>query len=119
MGTKVSTLSRKKKRANTSSTKSKKSYNFHDSHSIFSHFTSSTSPTTVHDEKELTEEHHSSIPSITDSMFTSGRTFHHVQNSAYWLPNDDEEMDRLTGVRSHLKIEKKNIEKKTHHRHSI
>jgi hypothetical protein len=97
MGSKVSTISRKKKRVNTSSTtKSKKSYNFHDSHSIFSHFTSSSTPVTVHDEKH--DEHPDSIPSITESMFTSGRTFHHVQNSAYWFPNDDEEMDRLTGV---------------------
>ncbi|KAI8971359.1 S-adenosyl-L-methionine-dependent methyltransferase [Pilobolus umbonatus] len=31
------------------------------------------------------------------------RKFHHVQNSAYWLPNDDEEMDRLIGQHFALK----------------
>lgn len=99
MGSKISTISRKKKRStNSSTTKSKKSYNFHENHSIFSHFNSSN-PTTIHEEKEIIEKHEYSTPSITHSMFTSGRTFHHVQNSAYWFPNDDEEVDRLTGVR--------------------
>lgn len=41
----------------------------------------------------------SHISSLNESMFTAGRTFHHVENSAYWFPNDDEEMDRLIGVR--------------------
>ncbi|KAI8885619.1 S-adenosyl-L-methionine-dependent methyltransferase [Backusella circina FSU 941] len=33
----------------------------------------------------------------------SNRRFHHVTNSAYWFPNDDEEMDRLIGQHFALK----------------
>ena len=44
-------------------------------------------------------ESDSHASSVNESMFTAGRTFHHVENSAYWFPNDDEEMDRLIGVR--------------------
>ncbi|KAI8355098.1 S-adenosyl-L-methionine-dependent methyltransferase [Choanephora cucurbitarum] len=32
-----------------------------------------------------------------DSMMATGRSFHGVTNSAYWFPNDNEEMDRLVG----------------------
>lgn len=45
----------------------------------------------------------SHISSVNESMFTAGRTFHHVENSAYWFPNDDEEMDRLIGQHFALK----------------
>lgn len=71
MGIKISTLSHKKKKSSSISSV-KKTYNFDDT----------------------------STNSNNESMFTSGRTFHHVQNSAYWFPNDDEEMDRLIGVNS-------------------
>ena len=40
----------------------------------------------------------SSNHSVTDSVVRQGRTFHNVSDSIYWLPQDDEEMDRLVGV---------------------
>jgi hypothetical protein len=96
MGIKLSTqISKKKKRITNSLQSPKKTYNTNsnDHPSINS---SSTNPN--YNEKQAV----SSISSITDSMFMSGRTFHHVANSAYWFPNDDEEMDRLIGVKYHL-----------------
>lgn len=34
----------------------------------------------------------------TDSVIVRGRKYHGESSSVYWLPNDDEEMDRLVGV---------------------
>lgn len=92
MGVKLSTsISKKKKRITNSLQTPKKTYNTNSS-DLPSINSASTSP-------HYTEKHAaSSISSTTDSMFMSGRTFHHVANSAYWFPNDDEEMDRLIGV---------------------
>ncbi|KAI9354023.1 S-adenosyl-L-methionine-dependent methyltransferase [Pilaira anomala] len=69
---------------------------------------SSTIPSSQHLHEVEKQQHHdseqiSNVSSITDSMITSGRTFHHVPNSAYWLPNDDQEMDRLIGQHFALK----------------
>lgn len=79
MGVKLSTQISKKKKYFTS--KTKKTYNFDNN-------------STVYNEKDQ----ESQCTSGTDSFLASGRTFHHVQNSAYWFPNDNEEMDRLIGV---------------------
>lgn len=35
---------------------------------------------------------------MNDSIVRQGRKFHNITESIYWLPNDDEEMDRLIGV---------------------
>lgn len=35
---------------------------------------------------------------MNDSIVRQGRKFHNISESIYWLPNDDEEMDRLIGV---------------------
>lgn len=93
MGVKLSTsISKKKKRITNSLQTPKKTYNTNSS-DLPSINSASTSP-------HYSEKHAaSSISSATDSMFMSGRTFHHVANSAYWFPNDDEEMDRLVGVK--------------------
>ncbi|GAA5806837.1 hypothetical protein MFLAVUS_000185 [Mucor flavus] len=88
---------KKKKRIASSlqSTKSK-TYNMDSS--------SSTIPSNCHAIEEKHDiEHISNVSSITESMLNSGRTFHHVQNSAYWFPNDDQEMDRLIGQHFALK----------------
>lgn len=37
----------------------------------------------------------------SDSVVVDGRTYHGEASSVYWLPNDDEELDRLVGVSSH------------------
>lgn len=34
----------------------------------------------------------------SDSVVVDGRTYHGEASSVYWLPNDDEELDRLVGV---------------------
>lgn len=34
----------------------------------------------------------------SEGVIRLGRKFHNEQSSAYWFPNDDEEMDRLVGV---------------------
>lgn len=96
MGTKLSTLSKRQHKQHNNTTsppKSKKS-----ARSILQ---SSTSSSTI-------EEGHLELknPEETDSgsfFSNSRRTFHHVPNSAYWLPNDDEEMDRLIGQHFALK----------------
>lgn len=93
MGVKLSTsISKKKKRITNSLQTPKKTYNTNST----DHPSINSAPTTPN----YNEKHGaSSINSITDSMSMSGRTFHHVANSAYWFPNDDEEMDRLIGVK--------------------
>ncbi|KAI8993612.1 S-adenosyl-L-methionine-dependent methyltransferase [Pilobolus umbonatus] len=68
----------------------------------FSHHTHTDDHVTEHTEKssdfEKSSENDTHSTSGNDSVFLSSRRkFHHVQNSAYWLPNDDEEMDRLIG----------------------
>lgn len=35
----------------------------------------------------------------SDGIIRNGRKFHNETSSVYWFPNDDEEMDRLVGVR--------------------
>jgi hypothetical protein len=35
----------------------------------------------------------------SDNIFRHGRKFHNEITSTYWLPNDDEEIDRLVGVK--------------------
>jgi hypothetical protein len=35
----------------------------------------------------------------SDSIVHHGRKFHNEQTSTYWFPNDDEELDRLVGVK--------------------
>ncbi|KAL9552153.1 hypothetical protein MBANPS3_003909 [Mucor bainieri] len=97
MGVKLSTsISKKKKRITNSLQTPKKTYNTNSS-DLPSINSASTAPN--YNEKHAA----SSISSTTDSMFMSGRTFHHVANSAYWFPNDDEEMDRLIGQHFALK----------------
>lgn len=92
MGTKVSTMAAKKKKRIASSLQSTKS-------KTYNMDSSSTIPSNCHTIEEKHDiEHISNVSSITESMLNSGRTFHHVQNSAYWFPNDDQEMDRLIGV---------------------
>ncbi|KAG0740013.1 hypothetical protein G6F57_010653 [Rhizopus arrhizus] len=39
----------------------------------------------------------------TDSVIVRGRKYHSESSSVYWLPNDDEEMDRLVGQHFALK----------------
>lgn len=92
MGIKLSTqISKKKKRITNSLQTPKKTYNTNNN----DHPSINSAPTKLnYNEKQAV----SSTSSITDSMFMSGRSFHHVANSAYWFPNDDEEMDRLIGV---------------------
>lgn len=41
----------------------------------------------------------SSSSQSSDGIIRHGRKFHNEQSSTYWFPNDDEEMDRLTGVK--------------------
>lgn len=36
--------------------------------------------------------------STTDTIRSSDRNFHEVETSTYWLPKDEEEQLRLTGV---------------------
>ncbi|GAN08136.1 hypothetical protein MAM1_0190c07643 [Mucor ambiguus] len=36
----------------------------------------------------------------SDGIIRNGRKFHNETSSVYWFPNDDEEMDRLVGVRN-------------------
>jgi len=36
----------------------------------------------------------------SDGIIRNGRKFHNETSSVYWFPNDDEEMDRLVGVRT-------------------
>lgn len=36
----------------------------------------------------------------SDGIIRNGRKFHNETGSVYWFPNDDEEMDRLVGVRN-------------------
>ncbi|KAI7875283.1 S-adenosyl-L-methionine-dependent methyltransferase [Lichtheimia hyalospora FSU 10163] len=45
----------------------------------------------------------SSQSSMNDSVVRQGRKFHNITESIYWLPNDDEEMDRLIGQHFALK----------------
>ncbi|KAG2204030.1 hypothetical protein INT47_007024 [Mucor saturninus] len=100
MGSKVSTMAAKKRKRIASSFHSVTS-KAHSSSQNSSY--PNTPPNCTIDEKSHTVHDHSShISSVTESMITSGRTFHHVENSAYWFPNDDEEMDRLIGVRLDL-----------------
>jgi hypothetical protein len=104
MGTKVSTMANKKRKRITSSLlhhSKSKTYNMDSSINEIS------SPCRTLNEKDASSttavgESDSHVSSINESMFTAGRTFHHVENSAYWFPNDDEEMDRLIGVREHI-----------------
>lgn len=89
MGIKLSTQISSKKKRYFSSAKPKKTYNFDNN-----------------DDQPYNEKDQESqcTTSGTDSFLTSGRTFHHVQNSAYWFPNDNEEMDRLIGVTKYVYI---------------
>ncbi|KAI8638062.1 S-adenosyl-L-methionine-dependent methyltransferase [Parasitella parasitica] len=97
MGVKLSTSIAKKKRRITNSLQSpRKSYNAN-SIDLPSIRSSLTNPD--YSEKQAAP----SISSITESTFMSGRRFHHVANSAYWFPNDNEEMDRLVGQHFALK----------------
>jgi hypothetical protein len=103
MGAKVSLLAANNKKRIANSlhhmTKSK-TYNM-DSNDI-SQQQKNTSSATLDEKNPTQQESDSRVSSVTDSsMFSSGRTFHHVANSAYWFPNDDEEMDRLIGVRGY------------------
>ncbi|KAI9314243.1 S-adenosyl-L-methionine-dependent methyltransferase [Dichotomocladium elegans] len=45
----------------------------------------------------------SSCGSAPEAVLRNGRKFHNVMDSIYWLPSDDEEMDRLTGQHFALK----------------
>lgn len=105
MGAKVSILAAKNKKRIANSlhhSHKSKTYNMDSNDTLpqqqkkYNTTGASPSPSAL-DEKAV----ESSVSSVTDSsMFASGRTFHHVANSAYWFPNDDEEMDRLIGVSS-------------------
>lgn len=104
MGTKVSTMASKRRKRITSSLLHSKSKTYNMDNNTINEVSPITSRTL--NEKELSVstaivgESDSPISSVNESMFTAGRTFHHVENSAYWFPNDDEEMDRLIGVRN-------------------
>lgn len=96
MGSKVSTMAAKKRKRIANSFQSSKSKPYSNNNSL-----PNTPPNYTLDEKgcpNAINDPGSHVSSVTDSMITSGRTFHHVKNSAYWFPNDDEEMDRLIGV---------------------
>lgn len=45
----------------------------------------------------------SSSSQSSDGIIRHGRKFHNESSSTYWFPNDDEEMDRLTGQHFALK----------------
>ncbi|KAI9472276.1 MAG: S-adenosyl-L-methionine-dependent methyltransferase [Benjaminiella poitrasii] len=89
MGNKLSTLSKKTRRITSSSS------------SYLSKKSSKQNHTDVHDTNRnslSTLNHEPSENRLSSSsIHTVGRSFHHVSNSAYWFPNDDEEMDRLIG----------------------
>ena len=92
MGNKISTASRKHRllaplRSSTSLTTKRKKNN------------QSPSPSSTAYSTTTTTSSSSSNHSVTDSVIRQGRTFHNVSDSIYWLPHDDEEMDRLVGVR--------------------
>lgn len=59
--------------------------------SIVDHSMAETDQTSFH-----TSEHSTDTEKIT---LPKEREFHHVKTSTYWLPKDDEERMRLTGVR--------------------
>ncbi|KAI7901596.1 S-adenosyl-L-methionine-dependent methyltransferase [Cokeromyces recurvatus] len=89
MGTKLSTLSKKSRHSMASSnsnlsTTTKKSFKHNDE---------------IHKQPLPNSKHsHDNESCLSESSInTAGRSFHHVSNSAYWLPNDNEEMDRLVG----------------------
>lgn len=85
MGIKISILSPKKTRNTVESSIDKKqcSSELSDGHLTSTSYDRGTSYSAISDE----------------SMLINGRRFHGVSNSAYWFPNDNEEMDRLVGVR--------------------
>jgi hypothetical protein len=58
---------------------------------------SSTRAMTDFEQTSYTES--ASSESAFDTTIPSQREFHQVQQSTYWLPKDDEEQLRLTGVR--------------------
>ncbi|KAI9469332.1 S-adenosyl-L-methionine-dependent methyltransferase [Zychaea mexicana] len=57
-----------------------------------------TSSTTYSKSGSINSNH-----SVSDSIIRQGRAFHNVSESIYWLPNDDEEIDRLVGQHFALK----------------
>lgn len=94
MGAKVSIMAAKRRKRITNSSKSTISKTHSQNSSNLN-----TPPNYIIDEKtHVNNEQNSHASSVIESMLSSGRTFHHEANSAYWFPNDDEEMDRLIGV---------------------
>jgi hypothetical protein len=106
MGTKVSTLAKKKKKSIASSYRS---HTKGREHTFTSDFDEKQKDKRKESDISLTQQCASEITSI------SNRRFHHVSNSAYWFPNDDEEMDRLIGVKIFFFLRKKHKRKKKDH----
>ncbi|KAI7850762.1 S-adenosyl-L-methionine-dependent methyltransferase [Circinella umbellata] len=97
MGNKVSTASRKHRllaplRSSSSLTTRRKKKN-----------KQSPSPSSTAYSTTTTASSISSNPSISDSVVRQGRAFHNISDSIYWLPHDDEEIDRLVGQHFALK----------------
>jgi hypothetical protein len=59
---------------------------------------SNKSFTSKEEEKTFQED----FESVEGKLF-AGRSYHNVESSAYWLPRDEDEQLRLTGVRNILK----------------
>lgn len=86
MGARISTHDPKKRHSSKYKTKSSPSSN--NSSSVQTHL----------NEDSSNSKTRSFSSQSSESIFRLGRKFHNESNSSYWLPNDDEEMDRLVGV---------------------
>ncbi|KAL0075687.1 S-adenosyl-L-methionine-dependent methyltransferase [Phycomyces blakesleeanus] len=75
----------------------------HNSHSHNFHLHNSNSNSQSPQSTRPSNESLSPIQSTDSSIVRQGRHFHNTQQSTYWLPNDEEEMDRLVGQHFALK----------------